>query len=185
MEGLGKKDYRSHVPNTIYVIPLTLPPPIRKRFFRTASCSIELSPVKTYQGCQPLHALIVCIALLNASEFSRSTTQYAVGIAILCSSHTRKENILCFHLFILWVESNYVRYPHRRRISRRNGCVTMHQRSSFSESRIENSSNSQPLDIKRTWASSISVWKSVPFRINRLSLRIPRFALIMSCLFKS
>jgi len=35
MEGLGKKDYHysSHVPNTIYVIPLTLPPPIRERFF--------------------------------------------------------------------------------------------------------------------------------------------------------
>ena len=110
MEGLGKKDYRSHVPNTIYVIPLTLPPPIRKRFFRTASCLIELSPVKTYRGCQPLHTLIVCIALLNASEFSRSTTQCAVEIAILCSSHTRKENIL-------WVESNCVRYPRRRRIS--------------------------------------------------------------------
>jgi len=137
-----------------------------RKVFRTASCSIELSPVKTYQGCQPLPALIVCIVLLNASEFSRSTTQCAVGIAILCSSHTRKENILCFHLFILWVESNCVRYPRQCRISRRDGCATMRQRTSFSESRTENSSNSQPLDIKRTWASSISVWKSVPFRIN-------------------
>jgi len=146
---------------------------------------MDLSSVKTYQGCQPLHALIVCIALLNTSEFSRSTTQCAVRIAIPCSSRTRKENILCFHLFILWVEPNCVRYPSRRRISRRDGCAnTMHQRSSFSESRTENPSNSQPLDVKRTRASSISVRKSVPFRINRLSLWIPRFTLIMSCLFK-
>jgi len=159
---------------------------IPRKVFRTASCSIELSSVKIYRRCQPFHALIVYVALLNASEFSRSTTQCSLGIAIPCSSHTRKENILCFHLFILWVESNCVRYPRWHRISRRDGCAnTRHQWSSFSKSRTENSSNSQPWDVKRTRALSISVRKSVPFRINRLSLRIPHFALIISCLFKS
>ena len=94
-----------------------------------------------------------------------------------------QENILCFHLFILRVKSNYIKYPRRRRISKRDGCAnTTPQRSSFSELRTENSTNSQPLDIDRTRASSMSVWKSVPFRINRLSLQIPCFELIMSCL---